>query len=158
MKLYEFFIGDIGMSKKALTLAYWLTNLFALALIACTVTLPWFVTWYVETKGRSQSLPAIIMVTCYPCVPFAAGVLLYLRRIIKNVAKDMLFHEANVVCFKRIAFFCMMISIITLIAGRFYVPFLIMGISFGFFAFLVFVIKTVYAEISNKIDKNVDKQ
>ena len=77
-------------------------------------------------------------------------------RLGKNVAKDMLFHADNVIYFKRIAFFCMMISVITLIAGRFYVPFLIMGISFGFFAFLVFVIKSVYAEISLKIDEKTD--
>ena len=146
------------MNKKALKIAYWLTNLFGFLLIVCAISLPWFVTWYVETKGRSQTLPAIIMVTCYPCVPFAAGILLYLRRIIKNVAKDMLFHEDNIIYFKRISFFCMMISVITLIAGRFYVPFLIMGISFGFFAFLVFVIKSVYAEISLKIAKNIDEK
>lgn len=146
------------MSKKALRIAYWLTNLFGIALIVCAVALPWFVTWYVETKGRSQTLPAIIMVTCYPCVPFAAGILLYLRRILKNVAKDMLFHADNTIYFKRISFFCMMISVITLIAGRFYLPFFIMGISFGFFAFLVFVIKSVYAEISLKIDENASKK
>ena len=76
------------MSKKALKIAYWLTNLFGLALIVCTVALPWLVTWYVEIKGWSQTLPAIIMVTCYPCVPFAAGILLYLRRNYRDIISN----------------------------------------------------------------------
>ncbi len=142
------------MSEKALKTALWLTNIFAVLLAFCAVALPWAVTWYVETMGRSQKLPAIIMVTCYPCVPFAGAILLYLRRIIKNISNDMLFHLDNVIYFTRIALFCLIISVITLIAGRFYLPFLIVGIAFAFFAFLTFVYKTVYCKIAQEIDKD----
>ena len=101
------------MNAKLLKVAYWLTNIFILVLIVCVVALPWAVTWYVEIMGRSQKLPAIIMVTCYPCVPFAAAILLYIRRIIKNISTDMLFHLDNVIYFKRISLFCLVISLIT---------------------------------------------
>ncbi len=142
------------MEDKILKIARWVINGFTLILIICTVALPWAVTWYVETMGRSQKLPAIIMVTCYPCVPFAAAILLYLKRIIKNISADKLFHLDNVIYFKRIAFFCLMISLITLIAGRFYLPFFIMGISFGFFSFMVYVLKAIYQKIADNIDKS----
>ncbi len=141
------------MLEKSLKIALWLTNIFILLLAICAVALPWAVTWYVETMGRSQKLPAIIMVTCYPCVPFAGGILLYLRRIIKNISADMLFHLDNVIYFKRISLFCLIISVITLIAGRFYLPFLIVGIAFAFFAFLTYVYKTVFLHIAEQIDK-----
>lgn len=148
------------MDNKALKIALWLTNLFFVALGICAVALPWAVTWYVETMGRSQKLPAIIMVTCYPCLPFAAGILLYLRRIIKNILVDDLFHLDNMIYFNRIALFCIVISVITLIAGRFYLPFLIVGVAFAFFAFLTFVFKTVFYHIACKIDnenENLDQ-
>ena len=113
------------MNSKLLKVAYWLTNIFIFLLIICAVALPWAVTWYVETMGRSQKLPAIVMVTCYPCVPFAGGILLYIRRIIRNISTDMLFHLDNVIYFKRISLFCLVISLITLIGGGFYLPFFI---------------------------------
>ena len=141
------------MNSKLLKVAYWLTNIFILLLIVCAVALPWAVTWYVETMGRSQKLPAIIMVTCYPCVPFAGGILLYIRRIIRNISTDMLFHLDNVIYFKRISLFCLVISLITLIGGRFYLPFFIVGIAFGFFAFAAYVFMAVYYHIAKQLDR-----
>ncbi len=141
------------MNEKALKTALVLTNVFAVLLAVAAVGLPWGVTWYVETMGRSAKLPAIIMVTCYPCVPFAGAILLYLRRIIKNVSKDMLFHLDNIIYFNRISLFCLVISVITLIAGKFYLPFLIVGVAFAFFAFLTFIFKTVYYHIASVIDE-----
>lgn len=140
------------MEKKALKIAHCLTNIFIVLLVICAVGLPWAVTWYVETMGRSPKLPAIIMVACYPCVPFAAGILFYLRRIIKNVSVDMLFHLDNIIYFNRIAIFSLAISVITLIAGKFYLPFLIVGIAFAFFALLTYVYKTVYHSIAKETD------
>ncbi len=142
------------MNKKALKISLIVTNIFILLLAACSVALPWMVTWYVETMGRSPKLPSIIMVTCYPCVPFAAAILLYLRRLIKNISRDMLFHSDSVSCFSRITVFCVAISLITVIAGRFYLPFFIVGVAFAFFALLVFVFKTVFSHIAQEVDKN----
>ena len=145
------------MEKKALKTALILTNVFAVLLVVAAVGLPWGVTWYVETMGRSAKLPAIIMVTCYPCVPFAGGILLYLKRIIKNISAGMLFHLDNIIYFNRISLFCMIISVITLIAGRFYLPFLIVGVAFAFFAFLTYVFKIVFYHIATELDKETDK-
>ena len=141
------------MNKKVLKTALWLTTLFALLLCVFAIALPWAVTWYVEKMGRSQTLPAIIMVTCYPCVPFAAGILLYLRRIIKSIIKEMVFQLDNVVYFNRIAIFCLAISIITFIGGKFYLPFLIVGTTFAFLAFLTFVYKVVFYHVAKEFEK-----
>ena len=60
------------MDKKALKLAIWLTNIFGLLLVAFAVALPWAVTWYVETMGRSHTLPAVIMVLAEHILKFIA--------------------------------------------------------------------------------------
>ena len=145
------------MLNKTLKTALWLTNTFIVLLAVCAVGLPWAVTWYVETMGRAQKLPAIIMVVCYPCVPFAGGILFYIKRIIKNLATDNIFHLNSIIYFNRIALFCLIISVITLIGGRFYLPFLIVGVAFAFFAFLAFVFKTAYYYVAKEIDKDLEK-
>ena len=144
------------MDKKALKLAIWLTNIFGLLLVAFAVALPWAVTWYVETMGRPQTLPTVIMVTCYPCVPFVAGILLYIRRIIKSILKEHLFQIDNVVYFNRISIFCIAIAIITFIGGNFYLPFLIVGTTFSFISFITFVFKTVFYHLAIANNKDTE--
>ena len=53
-------------AKKSVTLSLILVYIAMAVLAAITVTMPWLVTWYVESKGREASLPTTIMVTCYP--------------------------------------------------------------------------------------------
>ena len=64
-------------SRKALKLCLILTDIFIGLLIIITVFLPYGISWYVETMHRSQSLPATVMVTCYPCAPFV-GIALFM--------------------------------------------------------------------------------
>ncbi|MGI6279123.1 MAG: DUF2975 domain-containing protein [Acutalibacteraceae bacterium] len=132
---------------KSLKLALILTDIFFCLLIIATVALPWMVTWYVETMGRSPKLPAIIMVTCYPCVPFAGATLIQLRRIIKNVRSNHFFTNSNVTYLNRISIYCLVIAGITIIGGRFYLPFFIVGIAFAFFSLMVFSMKCVFKSI-----------
>ncbi len=141
------------MNKKALNIAYFSTHLFLFLLAVCTVALPWMVTWYVETMGRSQKLPTVIMVTCYPCVPFAGMVLLSLRRLIKNIIKGELFTRDSVKSFERISLFCLVIAAITVVAGNFYLPFFIVGVAFAFFSLLIYIFKIIFAELYRSTEK-----
>ncbi len=142
------------MNKKALKIAHWLTDLFIVLLVVCAIALPWLVSWYVETMGRSPKLPTIIMVTCYPCVPFAGALLLSLRKLLKNIYAGKLFSEHSVKCFTRISIFCLIIAVITVGAGRFYMPFFIVGTTFAFFSLLIHIFKTIFAEIFRNIEKS----
>ncbi len=141
------------MNKKALKIAHWLTDVFIVLLVVCAIALPWLVTWYVETMGRNPKLPTIIMVTCYPCVPFTGALLLSLRKLLKNIYKGELFSDYSVKCFTRISLFCLIIAVITILAGKFYMPFFIVGTTFAFFSLLIYVFKTIFAEIAQKIEE-----
>lgn len=121
-------------NKKALVAVSIVIYVFLIFLIGMAVALPGLVTWYVETMGRKQTLPTIIMVTCYPCVPFAFFTLLKVRKLISNLLKDEIFTAANADIFKRIAVYCLCISVITFVAGFFYLPFFIVFAGTGFFS------------------------
>lgn len=132
---------------KSLKLAHIITNLFFILLIILAIALPFLVTWYVEYKGRSQSLFATILVTCYPCVPFVGASLLFLRKLIKNAQKNETFSASSVRCLKNISLCFAIISLITLVAGRFYLPFYIVGITFAFLSLMIFTIKAIFMDM-----------
>lgn len=137
-------------NNKSLRIAHIITDLFFALLIILAVALPFLVTWYVEYKGRSESLFTTILVTCYPCVPFLGASLLYLRRLIKNARNDNTFSQSSVRCLKNISACFFIIALITLVAGRFYLPFYIVGITFAFLSVLLFAMKAIFASVIEK--------
>lgn len=130
-------------NKKALTAASIVTYIFIIFLIAMAVALPGLVTWYVETMGRKQTLPTIIMITCYPCVPFALFTLLKVRKLISNLLNQEIFTASNAEIFKKISVYCLCISAITFAAGFFYMPFFIVFAGTGFFALASSIFKSI---------------
>jgi len=126
------------MNNKFLKAAIILTYIFMGILVALVIALPMLVTWYVEIRGKSASLPTTMMVTCYPCAPFTGISLLCLRKLLKNAINDDLFSLSSIRSLKYIAVSCAVISVITLIAGRYYLPFYIVGATFAFLALLAF--------------------
>ena len=137
-------------AKKALKLCLILTDIFICALIIVAILLPLGVSWYVEVMHRSQSLPATIMVTCYPCAPILGIALVQLRKIIKRISADNIFCSDNSLGFKIIAACCLVIAVITLIAGRFYLPFYIVGGTFIFLALVAYPMRAVFLTLSDK--------
>lgn len=141
---------------KPIKLAILLTNIFLILLVIFTIALPYMVTWYVETMGRKASLPATIMVTCYPCVPFVAGSLICLKRLLKNGLNGELFHHSSMRYMRNISLFCVIIAIITLVAGRFYLPFYIVGATFAFLSLLIFSLRAIFIAETEKAVAKTD--
>lgn len=131
-------------NAKCLKLSVIITNIFLVILLLFTIFLPILVTWYVETMQRPASLPATILVTCYPCVPFAGACLLLIRKLLKYALEGKLFSEESVRCFKRLSYCCIAIAVITIIAGKFYLPFFIVGATFAFLSLLTFSLKCIF--------------
>ena len=125
-------------NNKSLKSAIILTDVFICILFILVISLPMLVTWYVEIKGRSPSLPTTILVTCYPCAPFTGLSLLCLRKLLKNALLDEIFSVSSIRCLKYMSIACALIALITLIAGRYYLPFYIVGATFAFLALLAF--------------------
>lgn len=131
------------LNKKALIAANIVTYIFLIFLIGMAIALPSLVTWYVETMGRKQTLPTIIMVTCYPCVPFALFTLLKVRKLISNLLNQEIFTPNNAEIFKKISAYCLCISVITFFAGFFYLPFFIVFAGTCFFALAAIIFKGI---------------
>lgn len=135
-----------------------ITDIFFCILIIFTLTLPWIVTWYVEAMHRAASLPATILVTCYPCVPFAAGSLFFLRKLLKNALAGEIFSATSITYLKNLSCCALIIAVITLFAGKFYLPFFIVGATFAFLSLLIFSLKCIFSEAVAKIQQTKETQ
>lgn len=124
-----------------------LTNIFLVALIAFMVTLPWLVTWYVQTAGRHEGLVTTVMVTCYPCAPFTGIILLALRRLLKNIEQRKFNNPQGQKLLKYMAISSIIIAAITLVAGRYYLPFYIVAGTFMFLSLIIFTFKSIANEL-----------
>lgn len=134
------------MGNKYIKVSIILTNIFLLILFFFTITLPFLVTWYADIMGRSSTLATTVMVTCYPCVPFAATILITLKKLLKTALNGNIFSNESVVYLKNIAICCIVIAVITLIGGNFYLPFLIVGATFSFLSLLLYALRGIFAE------------
>ncbi len=135
--------------KKTNTIKFsiFLTDLFLVLLTLIAFLLPFLVTWYVEYAGRLESLATTIMVTCYPCAPFTGMILFYLRKVLKNIAKDDFSSPDNIKHLKYMSLCCVIVALITLIAGGFYLPFFLVAGTFLFLALLIFVFRNIFINI-----------
>lgn len=124
-----------------------LTDVFIILLFVVAVSLPLLVTWYVESTNRLESLATTIMVTCYPCAPFTVLSLLYLRKLLKNLDSKNFSDDNNTKYLKYMSFCCIIIAIITLIAGRYYLPFYLVAGTFLFLALLIFVLRNIFINL-----------
>ena len=141
-------------AQKALRLCLILTDAFICVLVILAILLPFGVSWYVEVMHRSQSLPATIMVTCYPCAPILGIALLQLRKIIKRISAEDILCADNSIGFKIISACCLVIALITLIAGRFYLPFYIVSGTFIFLALVSYTMRAVFLTLSDRYGEN----
>ena len=103
----------------------YITYLFMVILAVMTFTLPFLVTWYVETMGRSPDLATTVMVTCYPCVPLGFITLLSMKRLLKSLAIGNPRDSKNLTHLNKIALCCFVAGVVMFVAGFFYMPFFI---------------------------------
>ena len=130
---------------KSARLTLCLTFLILITVIAAAVTLPWLTDWYIFKTGRNKELRSVIMTVCYICLPAALAALYSLIRLLKNILDGEIFIHGNVLHLRLLSWYCGAISLITLAAGYFYLPFYLVGLAAIFFTLILRVIKNVFA-------------
>lgn len=132
-------------TQKSLKISLAIINISIIALFALAIALPWLVTWFVEVRHKDGGLPAVVMLTCYPSLPFAAGALFNIRKLLKNCIGGLVFGDQNITCLKKVCVCCLAGAAITLVAGCFYMPFYVVSIAAAGCALIVKVIKDLFA-------------
>lgn len=123
---------------------------FGAVLAAVSVALPFIITWYVESRGMDDTLPATVMLTCYPCLPFAAAILVSLRRLIHNSLSGLILGDKNLTLLRAITISCFAVTAITVAAGRQYKPFYIIAAASAACGLTFFVVRSLFGALLEK--------
>ena len=129
--------------RKTVKITLIVTYIAIAILIAFTVFLPFLVRWFVEIRNKDQSLAATIMLTCYPCIPFAFAILFSIKALLKNVLCGLILGDKNNNYLKIVAISCLGASVVMIIGGLKYMPFLISGIAAMACALIVWTLRSV---------------
>ncbi|MBQ1215684.1 MAG: DUF2975 domain-containing protein [Firmicutes bacterium] len=130
-------------SDKSVKLSVWCTRLALLLAILCAIFSPHIVNWYISVSGKAEWLAEPILISLLACCVPALGALLWLHKLLSNIAKDQVFTDENVFLLRRISWCCFLAALITIIAARFYLVFGVIGIAAAFMGLILRVVKNV---------------
>ena len=106
---------------------------------------PMLTSAFIERFDRPESVYLPIVVTFYAILPFAAGVLLCLWKLLGNILADAVFIEQNVRLLRSISFLLFFATAVFAVAGYFYMPFYLLAVCAAFMALIVRVVKNCFA-------------
>ncbi len=148
--------------KRSVTLSIVVCFIFVGILTAALFGGPWFVkTWFTVYRGWAENGNAMrdmstLFAACfYPCAFFAYITLYSLLKLLLNIKKDKIFIDSNVKYLRRISWCCFAVSLITLIGGVFYVPFLFVAVAAAFVGLMLRVVKNV---MQNAVEINQENE
>ncbi len=136
--------------KQSATLSLGVCFAVLLILTVCLFLGPWAVKmWFCSFRGWEETGEAmtrmltLFKVCFYPCAALAYVTLYSLIRLLRNIQKDAIFITPNVKYLRRISWCCFAVSLITLVAGILYVPYLFVCVAAGFVGLMLRVVKNV---------------
>ena len=135
-------------------------NSVTLSLVVCYVLFgiltvglflgPWAVKmWLCLYRGFAENSAVLLyqqkLFACcfYPCSVFAYVTLYSLIRLLRNIQKEDIFIGQNVRYLRRISWCCIVVALLTLAAGVFYIPYSFLAVAAGFVGLMLRVVKNV---------------
>lgn len=136
--------------KQSVTLSLGVCYLVVAVLTAGLFVGPWAVEmWFRIYRGWAENTEAmarmltLFKICFYPCAGLGFVTLYSLIRLLLNIKKDSIFVVPNVKYLRRISWCCIIVSLITLAAGVFYIPYVFVSIAAGFMGLMLRVVKNV---------------
>ncbi len=114
-------------------------------LIALAFTAPLLAKAFIERFDRPENIYMPIVTTFYCIFPFAAGVIVCLSGLLKNILRGNVFITANVKLLRAISVLLFFATLIFAVAGYFYMPFFLLAICAAFLVMIVRVVKNCFA-------------
>lgn len=114
---------------------------FLLALAALLFLAPWICRWYVGLRGMSGEIYTAILAAFYCCTIPAAVALLSLLTLVRNIYRADAFSRRNSVLMSLISYCCLLVALITAVAGYWYLPMLLVTAAMGFLFLIVRIVR-----------------
>lgn len=115
---------------------------------------PYLARLFVETFNRPAGILTPILTTFYTILPFAAGVLVCMWKLLTNILADKVFIPLNVRLLRIVGFLLFFATLIFAAAGYFYMPFYLLAVCAAFITLIVRVVKNCFAAAVVLKDEN----
>lgn len=129
------------MKKGAVLCSIAFVLLFLLALVALLFLAPRICDWYVHLRGMSGNAYTAILAAFYCCTVPAAAALLCLLLLLRNILNADAFSRRNSALMSAVSYCCLLVALITLVAGYWYLPLLLMTATMGFLFLIVRIVR-----------------
>lgn len=144
--------------KKKVKFTLIVTYIAMFLLLLFVIFLPLLAQYFVEVRSKDKALASTILLTCYPCVPFAALTLFSLRKLLKNVLNGLILGDSNIKALRIITICLALAGVIMFAGGFFYMPFFISGAAAIICSLIVYVLSSVLnAALSAKREEEFGK-
>ena len=132
---------------------------FAAALLFLDVFLNPLLDWYMELRlMTSPTIKTGMMVTVYAGSIFAWVILVEMFLLLLNLKKSEIFTTRNVNILRNVSIAFLLIAMISVAGGFFYLPFFIVAVSSAFLMLIVRIVKNAFAEaerMKNELDLTI---
>ena len=88
-------------------------------------------------------LKTVFAATFYPCAAVSSVILYSLLKLLFNIKKGEVFIKKNVTALNTVSWCCLVIMVITLAGGMFYMPFIFVSLAGGFVGLMLRVLMSV---------------
>lgn len=129
--------------NKSLLLSIIVTAGVLVIITVLTIAMPWLLQLYIKLLNRIYTPTTVVLTTFYCCVPFGYIVFGTLLKLLLNIRSNNVFTKQNTTLLRAIAWSCFAISLICIIGGLWYMPFIIVGCAVFFIAVIIKVIRSI---------------
>jgi len=131
---------------RSILLSRIMTLLFLLILAGGCLGLPWLLRWYAGYAGKSVLALRPVMLSLWACAIPAFAALVYLAKMLRNIARDRVFVHENVRSLRVISWCCFLVAVVFFCFCFFYVLGLILSILAAFMGLILRVVKNVFEQ------------
>ena len=112
-----------------------------LLLVALSIAAPELCRWYGDFRGITEKSEKVIMIAFYICTLPAMASLVSLLRILDNIRREDPFKAENHKLMSFVSYCCIAVAVVTLFAGRYYMPMLFVTAAMIFIFLIVRVVR-----------------
>lgn len=138
-------------SKMSAKVTFAITIFFFALLGVLMVTASPLLNWFFGPMR--EKVVKTVLITFYVCCPSAIAALSCILKLTKNIFSEQIFVIQNVFCLRLLSWNCAFVALACLVAGWFYIPFLIFSLGAAFMCLILRVLKNVMekaTEIKNE--------
>lgn len=140
--------------SKSMKLTIICTWFFMALLLVVVIFAPQIAQWYFSKRDNQTFYVLLFCSVVYISAVPSAVLLIYLNKLLNRIHKKEFFSQRNIFALRLISWCSFCVAGIALVAGLFYLPYLLIAVAFAFIGLIVRVVKNVFEQALELKEEN----